>query len=202
MRTACERAVERGGRKVPEWETWKALKDTFRPGRRPVWISTHAIDAAKAWGARGPGVIWTDHDAFGHRLAQETGWTFYGQGGLDALGRSIEQAPADRPAIASRLANQRGMNLQYSFSRNLIMAMPNAGADVEQLFGRTHRHGQRQATVTVDVYCACSEHWRALDVKAPKGTRKAQRLLGLTMKLGQVSMNVHGDIPTEPWAWR
>lgn len=202
VRSACERAAERGGRKVPEWADWMAIKDTFTPGRRPVWIGTHALDAAKAWGSRGPGVIWTDHVAFGQRLSQETGWTFYGQRGLDAAGRSIEQAPPDRPAIASRTANQRGRNLQYSFARNLIMAMPNAGADFEQLIGRTHRHGQVQAQVSVDVYCACSEHWKALDVKVPKSSLKAQRLCGLTMKANSVSMNIHGAPPVQSWAWR
>lgn len=202
VRSACARAAERGGRKVLEWSNWMALKDTFTPGRRPVWVSSHALDAAKAWGSRGPGVIWTDHVAFGERLAQETGWTYYGQCGLDASGRSIEQANPSRPAIASRTANQRGRNLQFSFSRNLIMAMPNAGADFEQLMGRTHRHGQTQQRVTVDVYCACAEHWKALDVKVPKSSLKCQRLTGLTLKVNSVSINVQGDIPAESWAWR
>ncbi len=202
VRTAVERAIERGGRKVPEWTDWAAVKDAFRPGRRAVWMSSHALDAAKAWGSRGPGIIWVDHTAFGLRLAQETGWVYYGQRGLDAQGRSIEHAGPDRPVIASRTANQRGRNLQHAFARNLIMAMPNAGADFEQLMGRTHRHGQRQALVTVDVYCACSEHWKALDVKVPASSERATALLGLTMKTNDVSMNVQGDIPVQSWAWR
>lgn len=200
VRTAVEHSHERGGRKVRELEDWTAVRDTFKPGRRPVWMSTHALDAAKAWGARGPGVIWVDHNAFGQRLSQETGWAFYGQKGLDPAGRSIEQASPDRPAIASRTANQRGRNLQYSFNRNLIMAMPNAGADFEQLMGRTHRHGQVQSSVSVDVYCACAEHWKALDTKVPKSSAKAQALFGLTMKATSVDIQVHGDLPTSR-AW-
>lgn len=206
VRSACERAAERGGRKVPEWAAWIETKDSFRPGRRPVWISTHAIDAAKAWGAQGPGVIWTDLTAFGERLSQETGWTYYGQRGLDAAGRSIEQASGDRTIIASTRANQRGRNLQYAFWRNLNVSVQNAAADVEQWLGRTHRFGQTNGKVHADIYCACSEHWKALDTKLPKGAHKAERLLALTQKLNSVSMNIHGAAsnPDKPsgWAWR
>jgi hypothetical protein len=206
VRTACERAFERGGRKVPEWAEWMAIRDSFTPRSRPVWVGTHALEAAKAWGAQGPGVVWVDHVAFGERLAAETGWAYHGQRGLDCNGRRIEDASPDRPVIASRLANQRGRNLQHSFSRNLIMAMPNAGVDFEQLLGRTHRHGQRAAHVTVDIYCACSEHAKALDVKVPKSSLKAQRLWGLTQKVLSTSLNFHGASPDElakaSWAWR
>jgi hypothetical protein len=203
VRSACERAAERGGRKVPEWAAWVELKDTFKPGRRPVWISTHAIDAAKAWGAQGPGVIWTDLTAFGERLSQATGWTYYGQRGLDAAGRSIEQASGDRTIIASTRANQRGRNLQYAFWRNLNMSVQNAAADVEQWLGRTHRFGQVNGKVHADIYCACSEHWKALDTKLPKGAQKAERLLGLTQKLNSVTMSIHGAASDQSgWAWR
>lgn len=201
VRTACEKAAERGGRKSTELETWLRLKDTFVPNAVPVWMSTHALDAAKAWGSRGPGIIWTDHVAFGQRLAQETGWAFYGQRGLDSLGRRIEDAPSATPVIASRLANQRGRNLQHSFSRNLIMAVPNAGVDFEQLLGRTHRHGQRASKVSVDIYCACSEHAKALDSKLPKSSSKAERLFGLNQKLLGVNILEFGPRPTS-WAWR
>jgi hypothetical protein len=200
VRQACQRAAA-NGRKVHEWAEWERLKDTFIPRSVPVWVSTHALEAAKAWGARGPGVVWTDHLAFGERLAAETGWSFYGQSGLDANGGRIEDARPDRPLIASRLANQRGRNLQTQFSRNLIMAMPNIGADLEQLLGRTHRYGQVQSKVTVDVYCACAEHLKSLDVKVPKSSRKTSRLLGLTQKIEGVRIVTIGDIPSTSRAW-
>lgn len=200
VRTACEKAAERG-RKVIEWETWKALKDTFTPSSVPVWMSTHALDAAKAWGSQAPGLIWVDHIAFGRRLSQETGWRFFGQRGLDDNGARIEDASPDRPAIASRLANQRGRNLQSNFNRNLIMAVPNSGVDFEQLLGRTHRHGQQSKQVTVDIYCACSEHAKALDFKLPKSSGKAERLLGLSQKILGVDIEEIGERPTS-WAWR
>lgn len=202
VRTACEKAFERTGKKVVEWANWTALKDSFTPRSRPIWVGTHALDAAKSWGAQGPGIVWTDHIAFGERLSAETGWAFYGQKGLDASGRSIEAEQGDRPIIASRLANQRGRNLQHAFWRNLGMAVPNAAADIEQWFGRTHRFGQRSPRVVFDIYCACSEHAKALDVKIPKGAHKAQRLFGLTQKIMSTTINVHGEVPVQSWAWR
>ncbi len=196
VRNACEKST----RKIVEWETWKGLKDTFKPRSRPVWVSTHALDAAKAWGSRAPGIIWVDHLAFGERLSAETGWPFYGQCGLDAAGRSIEQSPAGQSVIASRLANQTGRNLQTQFSRNLIMAMPNAASDIQQLIARTHRYGQTQAKVSVDVYACCAEHDRAVE-KCQAGARKTQGKLGLSQKVLGVDCVVHGDVPVS-WAWR
>lgn len=206
VRLACERASSIG--KGPqEWERWRDIKDTFEPRSVPVWVSSHALEAAKSWGRQGPGIIWVDHVAFGHRLEQETGWRYYGQRGLDSAGRSIEAAAPDRPVIASRLANQKGRNLQHQFHRNLVMAMPNAARDWEQLIGRTRRHGQAHHQVTVDVLATCSEHWRSF-AKIEAGAKKTQRLLGLTQATLGATLEVHGQLPdadgglNAPWAWR
>lgn len=197
VRAACERS----SRRVHEWERWRDVKDTFTPNSVPVWLSRHALDAARSWGSNAPGIIWTDHLAFGHRLAQESGWKFYGQRGVDASGARIEDAPGNRTVIASRLANQRGRNLQHQFNRNLIMAMPNAARDIEQLLGRTHRHGQPNDVVHVDVYAACKEHWRSLD-KIAAGARATQRKLRMSQKWLGLEPTYHGDPPADSWAWR
>jgi hypothetical protein len=194
VRSACERSA----RKIPEHERWSELKDTFKPNPTPVWVSRHALDAAMAWGRQAPGVIWVDHRAFGHRLAQETGWRYYGQKGLDSAGRSIESEDGTRTVIASRLANQKGRNLQFAFHRSLIMAMPNAACDIEQLIGRTHRQHQTRP-VHVDVYAACSEHARSLD-RVMQGASKQSRWM--QQKWLSIDIVHHGDRPTESWAWR
>ena len=194
VRSACERSP----RRVLEWERWRDVKDTFKPNPTPVWISRHALDAARAWGAAAPGVIWTDHIAFGKRLAQETGWRFYGQKGLDPAGRSIESEDGTRTVIASRTANQRGRNLQFAFHRNLIMAMPNAACDIEQLIGRTHRQHQSKP-VHVDVYSACVEHWNSLQ-RVETGARKQSRWLA--QKWLSLDVVHHGEPPVQSWAWR
>jgi hypothetical protein len=194
VRNACERS----NRKVAEWERWRELKDTFTPNPTPVWVSRHALDAAKSWGAQAPGVVWVDHKAFGHRLAQETGWRYFGQKGVDSAGRSIEAEDGTRTVIASRLANQKGRNLQFAFSRNLIMAMPNAACDIEQLIGRTHRQHQTKP-VHVDVYAACSEHYRSLD-KVMQGASKQSRWIA--QKWLSIDIVHHGHPPIDAWAWR
>ncbi len=194
VRSACERSA----RTIPEHARWAELKDTFKPNPTPVWLSRHALDAAASWGRDAPGVIWVDHKAFGHRLAQETGWRYYGQKGLDSAGRSIEAEDGARTVIASRLANQKGRNLQFAFNRNLIMAMPNAACDIEQLIGRTHRQHQTKA-VHVDVYAACSEHARSLD-RVMQGASKQSRWL--QQKALSVDIIHHGSPPLESWAWR
>ena len=185
---------------MPEWEAWKAIKDTFTPSSRPVWLSTHALDAARNWGRQAPGIIWVDHLAFGERLAAETGWAFFGQRGLDAAGRSIEDADGRSTVIASRLANQQGRNLQRAFSRNLIMAMPNAALDVEQLLGRTHRFGQLQSKVHVDVYACCLEHERGVQ-KCLSGATGTTRRWGMSQKILNLDCQFVGDVPASR-AWR
>lgn len=196
VRSACERSA----RKIPEYERWVAVEGTFKPNPVPVWMNRHALDAACAWGSAAPGVIWVDHRAFGHKLAQETGWRYYGQKGLDAAGRSIEAEDGTRTVIASRLANQRGRNLQFAFSRNLIMAMPNAACDIEQLIGRTHRQHQTKP-VHVDIYCACLEHAKSLD-RITAGATKQSRWM--TQKWLGLELVHHGDPSAlgSSWAWR
>lgn len=199
VRNACEKA-EANGHAVCEHTRWRDIKDSFKPGKRPVWLSDHAIDACAYWGAQSPGLVWVDHIAFGHRLAQKTGWAFFGQSGLDASGRNIEAERGDRTVIVSRLANQRGRNLQYAFSRSLITAMPNAARDAEQLFGRTHRYGQTREIVTADVLVSCSEHLRGLDKTGERAT-KSRRQTGLSQKILNVGVKYHGS-PPEGWAYR
>ena len=174
--------------------------ERFKPGKRPVWLSDHAIDAAAYWGAQKPGIVWTDHIAFGHRLSQKTGWAFFGQSGLDAAGRNIENERGDRTVIASRLANQRGRNLQYAFSRSLVMALPNAARDAEQLVGRTHRYGQTKQIVTADFLVSCTEHLNALR-KLSDGAQRTRRQTGLSQKILNVDIQYHGS-PPEGWAYR
>jgi hypothetical protein len=199
VENACVKAVERGIR-VPEWTNWRDIKDTFKPGKRPVWLNDHAIDAATYWGAQSPGIVWTDHIAYGHRLSQKTGWAFFGQNGLDGSGRNIEAERGDRTVIASRLANQRGRNLQYAFNRSLVMALPNAARDAEQLVGRTHRYGQTKQIVTADLLVSCTEHIKALE-KLGSGARRTRRQTGLSQKILNVGIKHHGS-PPQGWAYR
>jgi hypothetical protein len=195
VRKACE-----AGAQIPEeWLNWRAIRETFVPNRKAVWLSSHAIDHAKAWGRAAPGIIWVDHLAFGQRLAAETGWRYFGQGGLDAEGKMIESAQPFAPIIASRLANQYGRNLQ-AWNRNLIMALPNAARDGEQLFARTHRNGQTSAHVAVDLYLACAAHEKSLhNLKA--GATHSHDTQGLTQRIQGAKIGYSGQRPESSWAF-
>lgn len=195
VRNACE-----AGAKVPEeWLNWKAIKDSFKPNRKAVWLGNGAIEFAKAWGRQAPGIIWCDHLAFGERLSAETGWRYFGQGGLDATGMMIEHALPHAPVIASRTANQRGRNLQ-AWNRNLIMAAPNSADDGEQLFGRTHRDGQLSPHVTVDFYIACAVHEKSLR-NLQIGAKHAFETQGLSQKILSADIGYSGRRPENSWAF-
>lgn len=140
------------------WLEWERLKPTFEPSFVPVWLRQDAIDYCLAWGAGGPGIIWTDHRAFADRLSQESGWDWYAGGGLTSDGRRIEDASRHSTIIASRQANGTGRNLQ-AWSRGLITAMPGNGRDFEQQLGRQHREGALTG-VDITVLLGCGAHRR------------------------------------------
>lgn len=192
-------ACEQGAQVPEEWSTWRDLKPTFKPQVKPVWLHRQALDYARAWGEQSPGIIWVDHPAFGQRLSAETGWRYFGQGGLDPTGLMIDLAPTNRTIIASRLANQKGRNLQ-AWNRNLCMAAPNAARDGEQLFGRTHRDGQLQPWVSFDFWCACLEHENALR-NLRLGAAHAFDTQGLSQKILATETAYSGHRPEASWAF-
>lgn len=158
-------ACENGDLDVGPWQRWQGIRDTFKPSSKPVWLSTHALEAAESWGLkkmrRGGGIIWVDHTAFGHELSKRTGWAYFGKKGRDRKGRHIEDKEvADKVVILSRWAGQEGMNLQ-KWHQNLQTAPPGASLDWEQFVARTHRTGQTK-DVTCDYFVACTEHLNAI----------------------------------------
>lgn len=195
VRNACAA----GARPPDEYTRWQELKPTFTPSRRPVWLHDRAIAYARAWGAQGPGVIWTDYSAFGERLSEETGWAFHGEGGLDARGRMIERADPSEVVIASRTANQYGRNLQ-GWHRGLVTSWPNAGLETEQMLGRKHRDGQLSPWVAYDAYLACSEHVAALHNSRheAQGTLETE---GQTQKILSATHTIVGRRPANAAAF-
>lgn len=150
-------AVDRGiypGKEV--LEEWRAQRPTFEPKTEAVWLSTAALDAAARWAQGGPGLIWVEHVEFALALARRTGLRYYGRGGVDELGRPVEQHDPKVPCIVGIQANSAGRNLQ-AWNRNLIMCPPTNNLTWEQLLGRTHRDGQL-LDVTADLWIGCQEH--------------------------------------------
>lgn len=143
-------------------EAWRAIEHTFKPVTVPVWHDDSALRVCLEW-MREPGIVWVEHQFFGHCLAALSGKKYYGAKGLTDRGEFIDDADPNTAVILSIDANKEGRNLQHKWSRNLVTAPPE-GADIwQQMLGRTHRPGQIADEVEVDVLLGCKEHanaWR------------------------------------------
>lgn len=174
-------ACEAGRLRRTELDAWRSIKDTFIPNPVPIWHDDHAIRAAAKWMREAPGIVWTEHVEFAHKLSQVTGAKYYGAKGLSSDGQFVDDADNSRSIILSVDANREGRNLQRKWWRNLVVS-PEEGADKwQQLIGRTHRPGQEQ-DVTVDVFLGCEEHARAWS-KAVAGAKAIKDTVGAESKL-------------------
>jgi hypothetical protein len=133
---------------------WRGVRDTFKPRTEAVWLSSHALEFAAKWLAEHKQLVWCEHVEFAAELSTRTRVPYFGRGGLDVSGRSIETH--NGPAILSIAANAEGRNLQR-YSKNLVVSPPPSGATWEQLLGRTHRSGQEADTVEVTALVSCAE---------------------------------------------
>lgn len=139
------------GRDVPMWAAWRDIKESFKLKTVPQWEDDFALKSCKKWLKKG-GICWTEHRAFGERLAASL--RYGGSVGCDyfyhGAGDSTILTTEKESIIASIPAHGEGKNLQR-YSRNLVTSPMAAGRTWEQLLGRTHRPGQKADTVTVDV---------------------------------------------------
>lgn len=139
---------------LPTWESetwleWKAKRDTAEPETEGVWIDEFLARDAAAWAGSNLGIVWSEHDVFGRRVAQLADRPYYGAG-ADASARVITEG-GSRAIVASIRAHGTGKNLQ-AFARNLFANVPSDAAQWEQALGRTHRQGQLADEVTVEIY--------------------------------------------------
>lgn len=155
------KAVARGEyEEVPEYYAWKDIKKSFTPNPKAVWLSDELLNYCSKWIQENEGIVWTEHVAFGEKLSETTGLPYYGQQGLNAAGEPIEDAKG--PVIASIQSNAEGRNLQQ-WCKNLIVSCPPSAARIEQLLGRTHRHGQTAEDVDFDILVKCVEDWEGFE---------------------------------------
>lgn len=141
-----------------EYDAWQGIRDTFKPNSVPVWVDDAALQACARWMEEGPGIVWTEHVAFGERLSELTGRPYFGSGG-ECRGVAIEEASG--PVIASIASNGEGRNLQ-GWNRNLVSSAPPNGRIWEQMLGRTHREGQEADEVTYELLLGCREQWEGM----------------------------------------
>ncbi len=176
------------GAEVDVHAAWVAIRDSFKPNVKAVWIDDTVLKRAAQW-MTDPGIVWCEHVAFGEKLAKTTGQPYFGAGGIDArTGRNIEEHPASEACIASIAANGEGRNLQR-FSRNFVVSCPPSGAMQEQMLGRTHRDGQEADEVTFEVILACKEQWAGFQ-KALLDARYIEDTTGVNQKLNFADKDV------------
>jgi hypothetical protein len=174
---------------TPEWQVWKALKDTFKPNTVAEWVHPFAVEAAGDWLAsctdQEPGICWIDQVAFGQELASHSGAPYFGAGDSSILDC---KAPA---IIASIHAHSEGKNLQR-YCRNLVTAPMSSGKAWEQMLGRTHRQGQLADEVTCEVFFHAEELRASFD-QALADARYLEDALGNRQKLNYADIVSYGD---------
>lgn len=135
----------------PTVTAWLDVRATFNGSTETVWVSRSTLDDVHAWLRElgdVPGIVWCGSVDFGRTVAAEAGLAYYGQGGRTDTGAALHEAPA-RSLVASWNANKKGFNLQ-AWPRQLIVMPPQSAKWLEQIFGRSHRSGQREHVI-VDV---------------------------------------------------
>jgi hypothetical protein len=94
----------------------------------------------------GPCIVWSSFSVPSVALAKMLGAPYYGA----AEGDRINAEDGSRTIVASLRAHKEGRNLQ-AFSSNVLVGNLSAGADAEQLIGRTHRAGQKADEIQIHV---------------------------------------------------
>jgi hypothetical protein len=163
---------------------WRLAEPTFKVNVKERRIDDAMTIHAAEWLATASKrkLLWTRHVPFARRLSEVSGVPYFGAGGLDAKGRSIETYHGG-PAILSIEANKLGRNLQDRYDQNYIVDPMGTCKDWDQVIGRTHRRWQKADVVSVRVLVGCLSHFTALararqratnvgDSRTPKVDRK------------------------------
>jgi len=177
--------------KTDIYKAWVEIRDTFEPNTIPVWLDDSAIKACIQWAKQGPGIIWTEHDAFARKLALDSGLPYFGKQGKDAKGRMIEDAYPEEIVIASIASNGEGRNLQ-AWSRSLVTSPPPSGSTWEQVLGRCHREGQKADEVSYEYLVTCREHHVAIQ-QALADARYIEHSTGQAQKINYADIDWPND---------
>lgn len=146
---------------VDAYYAWTAIQPTYVYERIAIWIDDAVLNRAADWIRKERGIVWTEHRAFGFKLSEITGVGFCTEQGLDQQGVLIDDYRG-APVIAGFQSNYRGRNLQ-AWNKSLAVTIPPNGAKGEQFIGRTHRPGQLEDVVHVDMVMACEEQEQGFD---------------------------------------
>lgn len=136
------------------WHQWGRIKHIFKPNSVAEWISDYAVDAAIKWLDNNHGICWSEHTAFSLEIGKRSKHPIF-LGGEKASKEILE---CQTSCVASSNAHIEGKNLQYQYSKNLIVSPPSSGKTWEQILGRTHREGQEAEEVIADTFMFTEEH--------------------------------------------
>jgi hypothetical protein len=149
FREAGRDGVREGELPDVEFRAWQAIRSRrSRSTRRPCGTTMPRSTSASVARRRRRASAGSTTRSLAASSRARTGFSYFGQNGLDATGASILDAKG--PIIASIAANGTGKNLQ-AWSKNLITCCPTGASVWEQLLGRTHRTGQLADQVECDV---------------------------------------------------
>ena len=176
-----ELAVFRYYKGTPQREAWKNARKKLHT--KAEWIDTFAVKTVADWCKKNVGICWVEHLAFGEAINNLYSIPFY---------KATDNIIFSGKSIISSMAHSTGKNLQ-EFSKNLVVSPYASNKKWEQLLGRTHRYGQKEDTVKVDVFSYVKEHKESikkalLDAKyvyETMGTK--QKLLYANLEKGLVS---------------
>jgi len=169
---------------------WQAVKHTFRPNTVPVWIDHAVQNYCAEWlntGASNSKLCWVEHRAAGIELERITGIPYFGEQGCDSRGTLVDNHVG--PAIVSVQSCSTGRNLQYRHYQNLFQSPMSKNDKWEQATGRTHRDGQLEDEVTVEVLMMCRESYSSM-VYAIREAEYTQSTTGQPQKLAYGSRDL------------
>ena len=169
---------------LPLWNArtflyWRDVEPTVTYEPQATWRSDFLLDDIQRWAAESPGVVWVEHAEVGRRLQKDFGLVYFGGGPKAA--EAIVAEDGRRSIVASIDAHGTGRNMQM-FNRNLFVCPPSNGKVAEQLIGRTHRQGQLEDEVTVEMFRHTAE-LRAGLVKAIGEARYTQETTNSSQRL-------------------
>lgn len=145
------------------YKEWRAIKDLHKWKVKPVWEDDRVVQYVAQWAKENRGLIWVSEVALGEKLQEDLGLPYFHEMGRDSMDRFVESMrPRDGSIVLSVESNFEGRNLQV-WNNNLVISPPPTGTVWEQLLGRTHRKGQEEDEVWVDVLVGCAvemQCWR------------------------------------------
>jgi hypothetical protein len=183
---AAKRAADGYTGPLPVWHSesyaeWIAVKNTVYHEQDTVWVDDYMARDAAEFGKKHRGVIWYEYGAFGHKVAELSGFPRYGGG--DVAAKSILEERGKTSIIASIKAHGTGRDgLQFYFDTQLITSLPSSGLTNEQLLARLHRPGQTEDEVHTYLYLHTDEMEEALE-SARRDAAYIEGTLGTKQKL-------------------